>query len=118
MPPYHSHILMQSAAAIEQDADLWFPDGSIVVIAERTGFRVHVSVLSRSSPVFRDIFGLPQPVPCNGLDGNSTFQGVPVIHVSDTAHDMRCLLHAIYDSRKCVPLDSSFRAFNLNVFAH
>ncbi|OJT07814.1 hypothetical protein TRAPUB_1297 [Trametes pubescens] len=91
---------MENAAVIEQDADLWFSDGSIVVIAEGTGFRVHMSLLSRSSPILRDIFTLPQPVPAASLGGDNAFGGVPVVHVSDSAYDMRCLLRTIYDGRK------------------
>ncbi|EIW58074.1 uncharacterized protein TRAVEDRAFT_125234 [Trametes versicolor FP-101664 SS1] len=90
------------AALIEHDPDFWFADGSVVIIAEGVGFRVHMSLLSRHSPVFRDIFAVPQPAPGPGneSDGGGSYQGVPIVHVSERAHDMRCLLHAIYDGRR------------------
>lgn len=106
---YESETPMENAAGIEQDPDLWFSDGSIIVIAEDTGFRVHMSLLSRSSPILRDVFTLPQPVAgTTSLDGNNVFLDTPVVHVSDSAYDMRCLLHTIYDGRKYVPLFSPF----------
>lgn len=94
------------AALIEHNPDFWFADGSVVIIAEGVGFRVHMSLLSRHSPVFRDIFAIPQPAPGPGneSDGGGSHQGVLIVHVSDRAHDMRCLLHAIYDGRRCAPV--------------
>lgn len=108
---------MENAAVIKQDPDLWFSDGSIIVIAEDTGFRVHMSLLSRSSPILRDVFTLPQPVAgTTSFDGNNVFQDTPVVHVSDSAYDMRCLLHTIYDGRKYVPL-FSFRRVVISAFS-
>ncbi|OJT07813.1 hypothetical protein TRAPUB_1296 [Trametes pubescens] len=89
-----------AALSMEQDLDFWFADGSIVVIAEGVGFRVHMSLLSRHSPVFRDIFAIIQPTQGKELGGGGSHQGVPVVHVTDSAHGMHCLLHAMYDSRR------------------
>ncbi|KAL1949999.1 hypothetical protein VTO73DRAFT_8880 [Trametes versicolor] len=87
------------AAPFKQDPDLWFADGSVVVIAEGIGFRVHMSLLSRASPILRDVFALPQPVRGDVSGSDSTYQGVAVVHVSDSEHDVRCMLHAIYDRK-------------------
>lgn len=87
-------------APMERDPDLWFGDGSIVVVAQGTGFRVHTSLLSRASPIFRDVFALPRPA-ADSVNAD-TVQGAPVIRVSDCAHDMRCMLHAIYDRKYVV----------------
>ncbi|KAL1950001.1 hypothetical protein VTO73DRAFT_8882 [Trametes versicolor] len=91
------------AALIEHDPDFWFADGSIVIIAEGVGFRVHMTLLSLHSPVFRDLFTLPQPDPGTESDGGDSHQGFPVVHVTDSAHDMQCLLRAIYHSRRYLP---------------
>lgn len=83
--------------SLKHDPDLWFEDGSIVVIAENTGFRVHKLLLSHLSPVFRDVFTVPQPVVVNS--GLSVVDNCPVVRVSDSVYDIKCLLRAIYDGR-------------------
>ncbi|KAI0350435.1 hypothetical protein OH77DRAFT_1489151 [Trametes cingulata] len=77
-----------------QDADLWFEDGSIVVVAGNTGYRVHTSLLTRFSPIFRDMMVMPPPPDAPAV------QGVPLVHVPDSAHDFKCLLRAIYEPRR------------------
>ncbi|CCM06578.1 uncharacterized protein FIBRA_08856 [Fibroporia radiculosa] len=46
---------------LQPDKEFWFEDGNIVLGVETTAFRVHRSLLSRSSDVFRDMFDIPQP---------------------------------------------------------
>ena len=85
--------------------DLWFSDGSVVLRAEQTLFRVHMSQLSRHSAFFRDLFSLPQP-PKLG-DGNddddddgelpAVVEGCPVLRLHDSAEDLGHLLMALYD---------------------
>jgi hypothetical protein len=43
-------------------SDLWFDDGSIILQVETTQFRVHRTVLSTNSGIFRDMLSVPQPV--------------------------------------------------------
>ena len=76
--------------------DLWFSDGSVVLKAESTIFKVHISQLARRSLFFRDLFSLPQPVnDAIGLDG--TFDGCPLLVLYDSAEDLSNLLKALYD---------------------
>ncbi|KAG1732482.1 hypothetical protein EDB19DRAFT_1929180 [Suillus lakei] len=72
-------------------ADLWFCDGSIVLRAEDTLFRVHKSQLARHSAFFRDLFSLPQPNTTNEIEG------CPVLRLYDPAEDVENLLTALYD---------------------
>ena len=74
--------------------DLWFSDGSVVLKAETTLFRVHMSILSRHSIFFRDMFTLPQP-PQQAQD--DVVEGCPVVSLQDSADDLASLLVAIYD---------------------
>ncbi|KAH9927375.1 hypothetical protein B0H21DRAFT_826463 [Amylocystis lapponica] len=53
-----------------QDADFWFIDGNIILIAQRTLFCVH---------------------------RGETINDCPVVQLSDTADDLRRLLRAVYD---------------------
>ena len=76
--------------------DLWFSDGSVVLKAERTLFRVHISQLVRRSLFFRDLFSLPQPGKDTAeLDG--TLGGCPLLVLHDSAEDLSNLLKALYD---------------------
>ena len=89
---------------------LWFQDGSIILRAERTLFRVHMSQLSRQSLLFKDMFTLPQP--SNSIEqddedntvlaaptgpDDESIQGCPVIPLYDDPKDLAVLLGAIYD---------------------
>lgn len=76
-------------------SDIWFDDGSIVIQAEQTQFRVHRSVLAANSSVFKDLFAVPQP------PDEPTVEGCPVVHLSDTAADVTYIVQALY-LRGCV----------------
>lgn len=71
---------------------LWFEDGNVMIIAEDTAFRLHRGILSRHSEVFRDMFSIPQP------QGDAEImEGVPVVHLPDSLHDLAHFLCALYD---------------------
>ncbi|KZT64585.1 hypothetical protein DAEQUDRAFT_732434 [Daedalea quercina L-15889] len=82
--------------------DLWFADGSIVLRAEDTLFRVHVSQLSRHSAVFADMLSLPQPACSSSAEEDESreedrIEGCPALFLYDRAEDVMHLLHALYD---------------------
>ena len=81
-----------SDGSIKRDSEAWFEDGNIVVITQHTAFRIHKSVFSLHSPVFHDLFSIPQPSPAV-VD---SFEGCPFVCVSDTSYDFRELVRAIY----------------------
>ncbi|KAJ6589870.1 hypothetical protein DFH09DRAFT_1026995 [Mycena vulgaris] len=72
-------------------SEIWHNDGSVVLQAENTQFRVHWSVLSLHSPFFRDMQGLPQPPDQPSIDG------CPVIELPDGVQDVEHLLKALYN---------------------
>lgn len=95
---------------------LWFPDGNVVLATNRMCFRVHKSVLSLYSTVFRDMFDLPiAPGPADDEpDAGETsnhgvinphsdlYDGLPLVKLSgDKDMDVVHLLRAIYE-RECV----------------
>lgn len=88
------------AQEVKQDSDVWFEDGNIVIVAQNTGFCVHRSVLSHRSPIFCDVFSTGTHPPPDNSTTAETFSGLPVVHVSDNADDMRFILRAIYDGHK------------------
>ncbi|KAJ7502966.1 hypothetical protein B0H11DRAFT_1987207 [Mycena galericulata] len=71
-------------------SEIWHDDGSIVLQAENTQFRVHWGVLSLNSSFFRDMKGLPQPPDQPNVDG------CPIVELSDTEEDVQYLLKALY----------------------
>ena len=80
------------------DSELWFPDGSIVLLAEQTLFRVYAGILSRASPVFRDMFALGQVRQHDSAE--ETYEGCPlVVMPGDSATDIRAFLKALHDPR-------------------
>ncbi|CAA7266032.1 unnamed protein product [Cyclocybe aegerita] len=82
-------------------SDIWMDDGSIVLQAEFTQFRVHRTMLTRHSNIFKDMFSVSQP------SSDLTVEGCPVVHLSDSAQDMKYVLSALYDqtyiSRVAIP---------------
>ncbi|KAJ7482275.1 hypothetical protein B0H11DRAFT_2022450 [Mycena galericulata] len=60
-------------------SEIWHDDGSVVLQAEETQFRVHWGVLSSHSSFFRDM------------------RGCPLIELPDSSVDLQHLLGALYD---------------------
>ena len=78
-----------------RDPNLWFADGSVVLRADNTLFRVYSGILSQASPFFKDMFMIPQPA----LDICETYEGCPLVHVPDSSDDLRPFLRALHDCR-------------------
>ncbi|KAJ7782627.1 hypothetical protein B0H16DRAFT_1356978 [Mycena metata] len=72
-------------------SEIWYQDGSVVLQAQDTQFRVHFSVLSQQSSFFREMHGLPQP------PDQPTVEGCPVVEMQDDVSDVKHLLTAVYD---------------------
>ena len=89
----------ESLESITPDPTIWFEDGNVVVIAQTTGFRVHKSLLSRQSDVFRDMFDMPSPP----ADEPQSAYDCSMARVHDTSYDMRELLKIIYCGSTLVP---------------
>ncbi|KAJ7039022.1 armadillo-type protein [Mycena alexandri] len=73
-------------------SSIWYQDGSVVLQAENTQFRVHWGVLGAQSLFFRDMQDLPQP------PDQPTVDGCAIVEMQDTALDVGYLLKALYDS--------------------
>ncbi|EKM50260.1 uncharacterized protein PHACADRAFT_264877 [Phanerochaete carnosa HHB-10118-sp] len=80
--------------AIHPHPEMSFDDGNIMIVAEKTSYRVHRSVLSRKSALFKDLLSLPQP------DSEEKLDGLPVVRLLDPAEDVTMLLDAIYNGAK------------------
>jgi hypothetical protein len=71
--------------------DLWLSDGTLVVRAENTLFRIYTGVLSLASSVFKDMLGVPQPMG----SAAETYEGTPLVLLPDTAFDVEHFLKAL-----------------------
>ena len=71
----------------------WFPDGSIVLVAQNCAFRVYHGILMMQSPIFRDLLSLPQPHHAAKVEGCS------VVHLEDSAADVQELVRFLFDIR-------------------
>ncbi|KAI1786572.1 hypothetical protein LXA43DRAFT_1033238 [Ganoderma leucocontextum] len=67
----------------KKDEEIWFDDGNIVVVAGDTAFRLYKGGLSFVSPVFKDLFSVPQPEIAETMDG------CPVVRFSDSPSELR-----------------------------
>ncbi|KAF7297755.1 BTB domain-containing protein [Mycena kentingensis (nom. inval.)] len=77
---------------IIRSPNYWFDDGSIVLQAESTQFRLPKSLLAKHSVVFRDMLSLPPPPQDEPL-----IEGCPVVFLpGDKADDWNHLLAVFY----------------------
>ncbi|KAJ7470739.1 hypothetical protein FB451DRAFT_1175960 [Mycena latifolia] len=68
------------------------PYGDIILQADSTLFRVNRDILAKHSPVFKDMFSLPQS------HGQGTMlEGCPIVKVWDSAKDIGILLSDLYN---------------------
>ncbi|KAI0705969.1 hypothetical protein C8T65DRAFT_652336 [Cerioporus squamosus] len=104
---------LQSTPARARDRDLWFDDGTIIIVAQNTEFRVYREYLSERSEVFRDMFSFGHPTiqhfnarnawPDFRLTGDvgsildiNVENPFPVVHVPDSARDWRNVLRLLF----------------------
>ncbi|KAJ7759164.1 hypothetical protein B0H16DRAFT_1370195, partial [Mycena metata] len=84
-------------------SSIWYSDGSVVLQAEDTQFRVHWSLLAQHSSFFRDMQALPQP------PGQPSVEGCPIVELYDSAKDVAHLLTVLYNPdfayQKAVPFE-------------
>ena len=77
-----------------RDEEIWFSDGNVVLETKGHVFRVYRGQLAHNSEVFRDLFTIPQPMPVD------TFDGCPVVHLTDHPVELRHLLRVIFPGRR------------------
>ncbi|KAJ7778672.1 hypothetical protein DFH07DRAFT_910993 [Mycena maculata] len=72
--------------------DVWFEDGNCIIEAEDYQFCLLKSFLTKRSPIFQDTFSMPQP------EDAECVNGLPVLHIHDSAADAAHFFKAIFDS--------------------
>ncbi|KAJ6498989.1 hypothetical protein C8R45DRAFT_1071625 [Mycena sanguinolenta] len=80
-----------------RDPNFYFEDGNIVLSARDTDdcivyFRVHRSILTKHSPVFKDMFTMPLP------QNEDQYDGAPLVEMAgDSANALQSLIALLYD---------------------
>ncbi|KAJ7061505.1 hypothetical protein C8F01DRAFT_1137611 [Mycena amicta] len=82
---------MKDGDAPKRAESLWFSDGSIVLQAGNTQYKVFHGILSVRSPIFRDMLAMPQPQADREL-----VEGCPLVHIPDDEADTTAFLNAIF----------------------
>ena len=77
-------------AELKRHEQLWFDDGSVILVARDLSFRVHSGYLARASPTLRDACTPSQHAHTERL------HDCPVVRLSDTAEDVIALLDVLY----------------------
>ena len=85
----------ETERGITRCEELWYTDGSIVIEAEDTQFRVYKGILSSQSETFRDMFSIPQPPSAQ----HELVEGCPVVKVGDTAKDWKYVFLELFEKR-------------------
>ncbi|KAI1795319.1 hypothetical protein LXA43DRAFT_1178792 [Ganoderma leucocontextum] len=78
-----------SSSKLQRHPEIWFNDGNIVLVAHGTAFRIYRGLLAEQSTVFSDMFASSTSSP------DETFNECPVIHLSDSPHDLAHLLRVL-----------------------
>ncbi|KAJ7610527.1 hypothetical protein FB45DRAFT_1038093 [Roridomyces roridus] len=77
-------------------SSIWYFDGSVVLQAETTQFRVHRSILAASSAIFKDMLGVHHAP----SEKETTVDGEPLVQMhDDKAKDVELVLLALYDRK-------------------
>ncbi|EIN14658.1 hypothetical protein PUNSTDRAFT_130283 [Punctularia strigosozonata HHB-11173 SS5] len=80
---------------VTDSVDVWYPDGTIILQAENLRFRVHKSILSKHSHVFRDLFSLAVP------KGAPVMEGCSILVIHDGKESTEHALKAFYYDHDC-----------------
>ena len=84
---------MDSAqTAWQKDEEFWYEDGTIILIAREIEFRVYKGLLAERSPVFKDMFSIPQP------EDSEMYDGCPEMVLYDAPEAVETLLEHMYSA--------------------
>lgn len=85
-----------------RDAEFWFDDGTVVLVARDIGFRIYKGILTKNSPVFHDMFSFPQPQASTSPPSlSAAADPCPIVYLPDSPEDLRHIL------RVCMPNSGS-----------
>ncbi|KAH8103339.1 hypothetical protein BXZ70DRAFT_720838 [Cristinia sonorae] len=86
----------------ERYESLWFEDGNIIIVAGQFGFRVYRGLPALRSPVFKDLFSLPQS------EGAETMDGCAVVRLHDHPFKIAMFLQFVQDGCRVWDTEARF----------
>jgi len=94
--------VVENIVDVQIEHTLWFHDGTVVLQAGSTLFKLHTSILGSRSVVFDNCLNWGQLPPSSGgqpvFSEGCVFEGDTVIKILDDEQDARFFFMAIYDS--------------------
>ncbi|KAI0742372.1 hypothetical protein C8Q80DRAFT_1258645 [Daedaleopsis nitida] len=78
------------ALGLVQDETFWFSDGSLVLVAGTSAFKIYHGVLASQSAVFADMLSLPRS------STDPSINGCPILELLDSPEDLRYLLQVLF----------------------
>lgn len=78
---------------VKKHLSLWFDDGNVILVAKdgATSVRLHRSVLSLHSEIFKDILSLP-----SRDEDNEMIEGCPVVHLQESPGELVLFFDLFY----------------------
>ncbi|KAH9916592.1 uncharacterized protein BXZ73DRAFT_53770 [Epithele typhae] len=87
---------------LTHDDEFWLNDGTIVLVCQTIGFRVYRELLAHQSPVFANMLESSTP------SSEESYQGLPVVQLSDSPTDLRHFLGALLPKRHILCAECSY----------
>ncbi|KAI0632740.1 hypothetical protein C8Q77DRAFT_1218231 [Trametes polyzona] len=116
--PSERREAVPAPTAPRKDEELWFEDGTLILVARDVKFRIYRGPLIAHSPVFKDMLSLPQPTGTVAVGGNEKVATIrdeedgscPVIPLPDSPEDLRHFLRVLTPGRalRIGPIEPSF----------
>lgn len=78
----------------QKDSEFWYEDGNVILLARDVKFRVYKGILADHSPVFKDMFSLPQPP--------GSVESCPTVRITDSPEDLRHVLRVYIRGTSCL----------------
>ena len=78
-----------TSSHLHRHPEIWYDDGNLVLVAHDTAFRIYRGLIAGQSSVFSDLFASSSSSP------DESFEGCPVIHLSDSPQDLAHLLRVL-----------------------
>ena len=70
---------------LQRHPDFWFDDGTIILVAQQTGFRVYRGLLASQSTVFSDMLS------ASSSSFDESLDGCPIVQLTDSPQDLAYL---------------------------
>ncbi|KAI1795392.1 hypothetical protein LXA43DRAFT_40045 [Ganoderma leucocontextum] len=89
---------------LKHDAEFWFSDGTVILVAKNVEFRFYRALLADYSPVFKTMFAGQHPSRLVPIDEHQSIT-CPVVKLTDSPEDLRHISYYGHMSQESRPSD-------------